>query len=52
MIVENGNTVTVDYIGTLNDGSVFDTSLEAVAKQAKIFNPQRPYEAISFVVGK
>jgi len=46
----NGDTVAVDYVGTLENGSVFDTSLSDVAKKAGL--QLRPsYEPLTFVVG-
>lgn len=51
-IVISGNTITVDYIGRLNENEVFDTSVKSVAEAAGIANPQRDYdEGLSFTVG-
>jgi len=48
--VKNGDKVAVDYLGFLSDGKVFDTSIEAEAKKAKM--PARPsYEPLEFVAG-
>jgi len=49
--VEQGNTVAVNYTGYVLDGTVFDTSLEEVAKQSNTFMEGRPYEPIEFQVG-
>ncbi len=43
--------VEVNYVGRLLDGTVFDTSIESVAKENNQYNPQRPYEPIKFQLG-
>ncbi len=50
--VENGKAVKINYTGKLLDGKVFDTSVETIAQEAGIYNPQRPYEPLSYVVGE
>ncbi|MDD2892237.1 MAG: FKBP-type peptidyl-prolyl cis-trans isomerase [Candidatus Gracilibacteria bacterium] len=52
-VVSKGDTVGVDYIGTLEDGTVFDSSIEEFAKKTKNYNPNsgRKYEPLVFTVG-
>lgn len=38
-----GQTVLVNYAGYLVDGTLFDTSIEDLAKEGGVYNPQRPY---------
>lgn len=50
IVAEAGDTVSVNYIGALENGTLFDTSIEAEAKKANL--PLRPaYSPLSFTVG-
>jgi FKBP-type peptidyl-prolyl cis-trans isomerase len=44
----NTDTLYVDYIGSLINGTVFDTSLESVAQDNDIHNPNRDYRPFRF----
>jgi len=35
-IAKNGDIVEIDYVGYLEDGSVFDTTMESVAKDPNV----------------
>ncbi len=50
--VKNGDKISVDYIGSLPGGKVFDTSIEKVAEENNIFTPGRGYEPLKLTVGK
>ena len=47
-----GDTVYVDYVGKLTDNTVFDTSIEAVAQENGILDPDRVYEPLEFIIGR
>jgi peptidylprolyl isomerase len=49
--VENGDTISVDYVGKLEDDTVFDTSEKEVALEAGIYNEKRDYKPLTFTVG-
>lgn len=49
--VEPGDYIYVNYTGSLDDGTVFDTSIEEVAQSGGIYNPYRAYEPLSFIAG-
>lgn len=42
----------MEYTGRLDDGTVFDTSDEELAKEAGIFNTRRDYKPLCFVLGE
>lgn len=51
-MVQNGSIVFVDYVGKLENGEVFDTSLKSEAQKADIFNPDRNYTPLRVTVGQ
>ena len=53
MTIATGDTVTIQYTGRLDDGTVFDSSKEAVAEEAGLADaqPDREYEPLTVEVG-
>lgn len=53
MPISEGDSVTLHYIGRLDDGSVFDTSLHKVAEETGLLaeNPTRQFEPITIEIG-
>ena len=50
--VSSWSAIVVDYVGRLADGSVFDTSVESVAKWCGLYTSQRDYKTwLPFVAG-
>lgn len=49
--VTAGSTLKVDYAGYLLDGTLFDTSIEAIAKEKDVYNQGRDYAPFDLVVG-
>ncbi len=52
MKVEKGDTVVFNYVGRFEDGEVFDTSYEDVAKSAGVYVEEREYGPIEARVGE
>jgi hypothetical protein len=51
-VVTNGKIVKVDYIGKFENGTLFDTSIEAEAVKAGMSTASRIFEPLSFVAGE
>ncbi|ERH09369.1 MAG: FKBP-type peptidyl-prolyl cis-trans isomerases 2 [halophilic archaeon J07HX64] len=53
MAISHGDSVTLNYVGRLADGEVFDTSDRALAEQEGLLseNPGRMYEPLTLDVG-
>ena len=50
-VVKNGDTIAVDYVGRLEDGTVFDSSIASEAKKTKKYSESREYAPLVFTVG-
>ena len=50
--VATGKKVSMNYVGRLLDGSLFDTSIKGVAEEAGKVQVGRPYEPMTYVVGQ
>jgi peptidylprolyl isomerase len=50
--VEKNSLIKIDYIGMLEDGSVFDTTIEEEAKKAEIYDRNTEYKPQLVLVGK
>jgi FKBP-type peptidyl-prolyl cis-trans isomerase 2 len=49
--VKKGDHIAVNYVGTLEDGTIFDTSIEEQAKKGGVYSEYRDYEPLEFTVG-
>lgn len=53
MVIQAGDSVTIEYTGRYEDGTVFDTSRKAVAEEAGLLedDPDRTFEPLSAKAG-
>ena len=54
MAITHGDSVTIEYVGRLTDGTVFDTSHESLAEETGLAeeNPERIFEPLTVEVGE
>jgi FKBP-type peptidyl-prolyl cis-trans isomerase SlyD len=52
MAIKPGDFVKISYTGMLDDGTVFDTTDEKLAKEKGIYNPRVIYNPVLLVVGR
>lgn len=53
MTIKKGDFVELDYTGMLaENGEVFDTTLESVAKEKKIHSKKNVYKAVKIIIGE
>ena len=50
-VVRPGDLIQVDYAGSFENGEIFDTSIEKIAKDNNLFYPSGLYTPIEFRVG-
>lgn len=49
---QNGDTISVHYVGKFPGGKVFDTSMKAEAVKSGLFSPARDYKPLQVVLGQ
>ena len=49
---QNGDTVSVHYVGKFPGGKVFDTSMKAEAMKSGLYTPARDYKPLQVVLGQ
>lgn len=49
---QNGDMVSVHYVGKFPGGKVFDTSMKSEAVKSGLFNPARDYKPLQVVLGQ
>jgi FKBP-type peptidyl-prolyl cis-trans isomerase 2 len=50
-VAENGDLVTVEYTGSFENGTIFDTTDKTIAEESNIYSSLRTYEPIKFTLG-
>jgi peptidylprolyl isomerase len=48
---QNGDTISVHYVGKFPGGKIFDTSMRSEAEKAGLFSPARDYKPLQVVLG-
>ncbi len=51
VVAAAGDKVSVFYVGKLDDGTLFDTNNESVARSAGVYNQARQYVPFEFTLG-
>ena len=51
MVLKKGDIIKISFTGKLENGVIFDTTDEKIAKDNEVFNEDRKYEPMTVVVG-
>ncbi len=51
MIAQNGDSVSVHYVGKFPGGRAFDTSMKSEAIKSGLYSPARDYKPLQVVLG-